>query len=105
MKQIELNGGGIFAELSFESALLPPGEKVGLVVRHGSKVLPVMLIWKAEFREYLKQLVNLTKAKKERSSLQKLGEDAPAGPHVHCGRVVPLPHEDLGRTVPKRDDL
>ena len=34
-----------------------------------------------------------------------LGEDAPDGPHVDRGRVVPRAEQHLGRAVPQRHDL
>lgn len=32
-----------------------------------------------------------------------MGGDLPTGPHVHCGSVVLLPQQELGRTVPQGD--
>lgn len=83
---------------------LPLG-KAGLEVWQRRDARPLVLARRAEDAEDLEDLVDFAVAWEERLLGGHLGEDAADGPHVDAGGVLSAAEQDLGRTVPERDDF
>jgi hypothetical protein len=55
--------------------------------------------------EDAEQLVDLSVTLKERLLQKHLGKDASDGPDVNGSGITRASQQDLGRTIPQRDDL
>lgn len=68
-------------------------------------VRPVALVGRAEHLEYFENLIDLTVAREKRSLLRHLSENAASAPQVDAERVMLGREENLGASIPQRDDL
>lgn len=76
-----------------------------LEVRQLQGIGPVVLVGRAEHFEYFEDLIDLTVAGEKRSLLRHLSENAASAPQVDAERVVLGRKQDLGASIPQRDDL
>jgi len=76
-----------------------------LEVNQFERIRPVVLIRCSQNFKNLEYLIDLRISHEQRSTLNHLGEDAAGGPSVNSERVSLLAKENLGASVPERDNF